>query len=111
MRESRSRGGAKRIHFARANPRTAVTMSEEERRIARVRLSAGDVEVTSVTNAQDVRTRTIGIGELDDREVYSMLGVRLGGIERVVADGNNRRYVVIGTARRPPPHQIDIVTM
>lgn len=70
-------------------------LTEQERQAARERL-ATDVDTTAAVNNQEVRNRPVSVDELDDMDVYNARGERLGDAERIVVDGNNKRYVVIG---------------
>ncbi|MFC1458547.1 PRC-barrel domain-containing protein [Microvirga arabica] len=70
-------------------------LTEQERQAARERL-ATDVDTTAAVDNQNVRTRPVSVDDMDDMDVYNARGEKLGDAERIVVDGNNKRYVVIG---------------
>jgi len=70
-------------------------LSDQDRANARRRLGTAEADTTGSTNPQNVRTQAVTIGKLDDMDVYNARGERLGDVDQVIADGNNRRYVVI----------------
>lgn len=70
-------------------------LTDEDRQRAKERLSDGDVDTTASTSTQPVRSRNVLIGDLTDMDIFNARGEQLGEIERVVADANDRRFVVI----------------
>lgn len=78
---------------AASSAETALT--DEDRQRAKERLSVGEVNTTASTSTQPVRNRNVLIGDLTDMDIFNARGEQLGEIERVVADANGRRFVVI----------------
>jgi sporulation protein YlmC with PRC-barrel domain len=70
-------------------------LTDEERQNARTRLGVDDPESTGSTDAQNVSMRAVAISDLDAMDVYNARGEKLGDVDRVIADGNNRNFVVV----------------
>lgn len=70
-------------------------LTEQERQAARQRLGS-DVDTTAAVDNRNARMQAVTVDDLDDMDVYNARGEKLGDAERVVVDGNNKRYVVIG---------------
>jgi predicted outer membrane protein/sporulation protein YlmC with PRC-barrel domain len=66
-------------------------------RVLRERINAGDVEATGAVNAANVQTRPVAVRQLEDMDVYNARGESLGEVDRVVVDGQNRQFIVIGS--------------
>ncbi|MDC7788709.1 DUF4142 domain-containing protein [Rhodoplanes sp. TEM] len=68
--------------------------TDEERRKARARLGGAEAETTGSAGQP---TRTMMVETITDLDVYNARGERLGDIQAVVADRDNRRHVVIAS--------------
>lgn len=69
--------------------------TDEERRRARARLGVGQPNAQP-GEGQDAATQRLPVDAVEDLAVYNMRGEKLGDVEEVVADAQNRRRIVIG---------------
>lgn len=62
----------------------------------RDRVNAGDTEATGSVASGTAKTRTLSVSALENMNVYNARGDELGDIDRVIVDGQGRKYLVIG---------------
>jgi predicted outer membrane protein/sporulation protein YlmC with PRC-barrel domain len=62
----------------------------------RDRINAGDTEATGSVASGASKTRTLSVSALENMNVYNAKGDELGDIDRVIVDGQGKKYLVIG---------------
>jgi predicted outer membrane protein/sporulation protein YlmC with PRC-barrel domain len=82
---------------ARSAQSAPTSMSAADRTDLRSRINAGDTETTGTVGAgAAAQTRAMAVSRLEYMNVYNAKGEDLGKVDRVLVDGQGRKFLVVG---------------